>query len=227
MNCVPCGAVMVTRLWPWFRVCGRDAGRGQAGAGAGSPGGLAAGRALAGSRGGPRRRGRLRAAAALRRHGHAEERGGGLAGLGAGCDAEFGEPGFQQAQGAADRVGPARCGLQPHDPLVEVFVEGVVAERGFQRGQRLVGVGGLEEFGDAGPGVQRAAAGGLGVGLGPVVSGAVGQRPPVQRGCVLAGRQAGRVVPGGLAGRFQGGLEVRDVGGDERRVEAVAFRRPA
>ncbi len=44
------------------------------------------------------------------RAGGAEERGGGLAGLGAGGDAELGEPCFQQAQGAADRArgGPPR-----------------------------------------------------------------------------------------------------------------------
>ena len=99
-------------------------------------------------------------AAALRRPGYAEEGGGGLAGLGGGGEAEFGEPGFQQAQGAADRVGAAGGGLDPHDALVEVFVVGVVAERGVQRGESLVGFGGFEEFGDGGPGVQRAAAGG-------------------------------------------------------------------
>jgi hypothetical protein len=31
VNGLPWGAVMVTRLWPWFRVCGRDAPPAQAG----------------------------------------------------------------------------------------------------------------------------------------------------------------------------------------------------
>ena len=110
MNCVSCGAVMVTRLLAWFRVCGRDARHGQAGQRGGSSAGTAAGQALAGSRGGPRPHRRLRAGAALWRPGHAEERGGGLAGLWAGCDAEFAQPALLQAQGAADRVGPARFG---------------------------------------------------------------------------------------------------------------------
>jgi hypothetical protein len=51
------------------------------------------------------------------RAGHAEERGGCLAGLGAGRHADFGEPFFQEAQGAAHGVGPTGRGLQAHDPL--------------------------------------------------------------------------------------------------------------
>jgi hypothetical protein len=35
VNCVPWGAVMVTGLWPWFRVCGRHARPAQAGRGPG------------------------------------------------------------------------------------------------------------------------------------------------------------------------------------------------
>ncbi len=63
------------------------------------------------------------------RHGCAEQGRGELAGLGAGGDAEVGEAGFQQAEGSPDGVGVAGVGLQPHDPLVEELVVGVVARR--------------------------------------------------------------------------------------------------
>ena len=75
--------------------------------------------------------------------GCAEQGRGDLPGLGAGRDTQVGEPGFQQAQRAADGLGAARCGLQPHDLLVQELVVGVVAERGLQGSQGLVGVAGL------------------------------------------------------------------------------------
>jgi hypothetical protein len=46
---------------------------------------------------------------------HAEERGGGLAGLGARGDAELEELGFEEPQAAAHGAGPAGCGMQAHD----------------------------------------------------------------------------------------------------------------
>ena len=101
------------------------------------------------------------------------------------------EPRFQQGQGAADGLGAARCGLQPHDPHVQVLVVGVVGQGRLQGGQGLVGVGGLEDLGDGGPGVQGAAAGGLGVRLGPFVARAVGQLAAV------AARPRGGRRPGG------------------------------
>ncbi len=76
------------------------------------------------------------------RSGRAQQRGGGLADLCARGDGELAEPGFQQAQGAAHRVGPADRGLQAHDPLVEVLVVRVVAERGLQRGEAWPGLAG-------------------------------------------------------------------------------------
>ena len=109
-----------------------------------------------------------------------EQRGGGLPGLGAGHQAEVGEFRLQQAQGAADGLGAARCGLQPHDPHVQVLVVGVVGKGRLQRGQRLVRVGRLEDLRGGGPGVQGAAPRGLGIRLGPLVAGALGQLAPVQ-----------------------------------------------
>jgi hypothetical protein len=83
----------------------------------------------------------------------AEQRCGDVPGLGAGRDAEVGQPGLQQAEGPADGLGVARCGLQPHDLLVQVLVVGVVAERGLQGSQGLAGVAGCKDAGDGGPGV--------------------------------------------------------------------------
>ena len=116
--------------------------------------------------------------------------GGGLAGGGGWGEAEFGEPGLQQGQGAADGVGPAEAGLDVHDLLVEGLVVGVVGQGGLQGGEGLLGAGGLEDFGDAGQGVHRAAPRRFGVAFGPVLGGAVGQRPAVERGGALQGRQA-------------------------------------
>jgi hypothetical protein len=50
---------------------------------------------------------------------------------------ELAEPGFQQAQGAAHRAGR---GKQAHEPLVEVLVVRVVAERGLRRGEAWPGL---------------------------------------------------------------------------------------
>ncbi len=96
-----------------------------------------------------------------------------LAGGGVWGQAEFCQPGLQEPQRAGDGVGPAGGGLQVHDALVEVFVVGVVAQCGLQGGECLAGAGRFEDLGDAGPGVERTAAGGLGVGFGPLVPGSV------------------------------------------------------
>ena len=62
-----------------------------------------------------------------------------------------------------------------------MLVVGVVGGRRVRGGQRLVGVMGLEDFRGRGPGVEGAAAGGLGGRLGPFIAGALGQLAAVER----------------------------------------------
>jgi hypothetical protein len=101
--------------------------------------------------------------------------------LSCGGQAEPGEARFQQGEGAPGGIGPAEPGLDVHDLLVEGLVVRIVGQRGFQGGQGLLGVARLEDVGDAGQGVEGAAAGRLGVAFGPLVSRSVGQRPLVER----------------------------------------------
>ena len=89
-----------------------------------------------------------------------------------------------------------------------------------QGGQRLAGVGRLEDLGDGGPGVQGAAPGGLGVRLGPLVARALGQLAPVQGDRAAAGGQPG--LAAGVAGFFQRRPERLQIGADQGGVEAVA-----
>jgi hypothetical protein len=90
-----------------------------------------------------------------------------LAGGGVWGQAEFCQPRLQEPHSAGDGVGPAGGGLQVHDALVEIFVVGVVAQCGLQGGECLAGAGRFKDLGDAGPGVQGPAAGGLTAPPGP------------------------------------------------------------
>jgi hypothetical protein len=71
--------------------------------------------------------------------------------------ADCGEPGFQQGEGAPGGIGPAEPGPDAHDLLAEGIVVGVGARRGFQGGQGVLGVARLEDADDAGQGVDGAA----------------------------------------------------------------------
>ncbi len=139
-----------------------------------------------------------------------EQGGGQGSGLWAGSDAELAKPDLEKAEGAADGVGPSGGTLEPHDLLVDEFVVGVVAERGLQGREGLLGVTRRGDLGDPGPRVEGAVAGLLGVGLGPVVSGSVGERAAISRYRLLESSEL-RVLVAGLAGFEQGALEPPDV----------------
>jgi hypothetical protein len=92
---------------------------------------------------------------------------------------------------------------------VDELVVRVVAECGLQGCDGLLGVARRSDIGDPGPRVE-GAAGLLGVGLGPVVPGSVGERAVVD-GDRLPARGQLRVLVLSVAGCEQGTLEPPDV----------------
>ena len=92
--------------------------------------------------------------------------------------AEVGEPVLQQSEGASYGVGAGEAAVDADDPLVQLLVDGVVVDGGFQRGDGLVGVVGFEDLGDAGVGAQELVAVGGGVVGGPGQSWASPRSPP-------------------------------------------------
>src|SRR6266540_4425377 len=64
--------------------------------------------------------------------------------------AEVGEAVFQHPHGAPYRVGAPEAAVDAHHPLVQLFVDRVAVDGGFEDGEGLLGLVGFQDFGDAG-----------------------------------------------------------------------------
>ncbi|HVB43019.1 MAG TPA: hypothetical protein VNF47_09990 [Streptosporangiaceae bacterium] len=121
-----------------------------------------------------------------------------------------GRPAAPYGRLRAMRGGPAQPGLDGHDLVVDGLVVRVVGEGCLKGAQGLVRVGGIEQSGDAGQRVQRAAAGWLGVALGPVPGSSLADRPVVEGGGLPQRGELG-AWSGGGAGLSEGGVEAPQV----------------
>src|SRR6266568_3389449 len=115
-------------------------------------------------------------------------------GLGRFGFAEVGEAVFQQPHSAPDRVGAPEAAVDTHHPLVQLLVDRILVDGGFEDGDGLLGLVGLQDLGDAGVHAEDLVA----------VGGGVVQRP----GAVLAVGEVAVVFLGRLAQRGQGCLVV-------------------
>src|SRR6266511_1336534 len=99
--------------------------------------------------------------------------------------AEVGEAVFQHLHRAPDRVGAPEAAMDAHHPLVQLLIDRIPADGGFEHGDGLLGLVGFQDFGGAGVHAEDLVA----------VGGGVVQRP----GAVLAEREVALVVLGRLA----------------------------
>src|SRR6266568_6521512 len=111
---------------------------------------------------------------------------GGLGRLGS---AEVGEAVLQHLHGASYRVGAPEPAVDAHHPLVQLLVDRIPSDGGFEDGDGLLGVVGFQDLGDAGVHGEDLVA----------VGGGVVQRP----GALLAVGEVAVVVLGRLAQRNQ------------------------